>query len=65
MYLDQLKLCVDGLGYVYVCECYVTLDECDEWVYNNIPLPVYLPCCMYWWSSAVVLVFRFMCEGSI
>ena len=33
VYLDQLKLCVDGLGYIYVCECYVTLDECDE------PLP--------------------------
>ena len=23
-------MCVDGLGYVYVCECYVVLDQCDE-----------------------------------
>ena len=33
VYLDQLKfcgVCVDGLGYVYVCECYVALDECAE-----------------------------------
>ena len=25
-----LLLCVDGLGYVYVCESYVVLDQCDE-----------------------------------
>ena len=23
-------MCVDGLGYVYVCEGYVVLDQCDE-----------------------------------
>ena len=23
-------MCVDGLGYVYVCESYVVLDLCDE-----------------------------------
>ena len=23
-------MCVDGLGYVYVCESYVVLDQCDE-----------------------------------
>ena len=23
-------MCVDGLGYVYVCEIYVVLDPCDE-----------------------------------
>ena len=23
-------MCVDGLGYVYVFECYVVLDQCDE-----------------------------------
>ena len=23
-------MCVDGLGYVYVCKSYVVLDECDE-----------------------------------
>ena len=25
-----LCVCVDGLGYVYVCESYVVLDQCDE-----------------------------------
>ena len=34
VYLDQLKfcvvcVCVDGIGYAYVCECSVTYDECD------------------------------------
>ena len=23
-------MCVDGLGYVYACESYVILDQCDE-----------------------------------
>ena len=23
-------MCADGLGYVYVCEGYVVLDQCDE-----------------------------------
>ena len=23
-------MCVDGLGYVYVCESYDVLDQCDE-----------------------------------
>ena len=23
-------MCVDSLGYVYVCESYVVLDQCDE-----------------------------------
>ena len=23
-------MCVDGIGYVYVCESYVVLDQCDE-----------------------------------
>ena len=22
-------MCVDGLGYIYVCESYVALDQCD------------------------------------
>ena len=33
LYFDQLLfcvVCVDGLAYVYVCESYVVLDECDE-----------------------------------
>ena len=32
-YFDQLSfcvVCVDGLGYVYVCKSYVVLDQCDE-----------------------------------
>ena len=23
-------MCVDGLGYVYVCESYIVLDQCDD-----------------------------------
>ena len=23
-------MCVDGLGYVYVCKSYVVLDQCDS-----------------------------------
>ena len=23
-------MCIDGLGYVYVCESYVVLDHCDK-----------------------------------
>ena len=23
-------MCVDGLGYIYVCESYVVLGQCDE-----------------------------------
>ena len=23
-------MCVDGLGYVYVCESYVIIDQCNE-----------------------------------
>ena len=33
VYFDQLYfcvVCVDGLGYVYVCENYVVLDHCDD-----------------------------------
>ena len=33
VYFDQLEfcvVCVDGLVYVYVCESYVVLDQCDE-----------------------------------
>ena len=30
MYFDPLWFCVDGLGYVYVCESCVVLDQCDE-----------------------------------
>ena len=33
VYFDQLLfcvVCVDGLGYVYICESYVVLDQCDD-----------------------------------
>ena len=55
VYLDQLKffvVCVDGLGYVYVRECYFALDECDD-----SPLLVFVPCLCVWWCTEVFLVF--------
>ena len=42
-------LCVDGLRYVYVCESYVVLDQCDE-----SPSLFVLSVCAY---GGVVLVF--------
>ena len=46
-------VCVDSLGYVYVCECYVALDECDE--------PI-LPVCAYGGVVRYFGCFRFLSE---
>ena len=61
VYLDQLKLCgvcVDGLGYVYICECYVAHDECGEPPPSLFVFPVsaYGGVVRYFWC------FRFICE---
>ena len=42
-------MCVYGLGYVYVCESYVVLDQCDE------PLLVCALCLCVWWCSGGIL----------
>ena len=47
-------LIVDGLGYVYVCESYVVLDQCDE------PHPCVCSLSV-WCCSGVFLVFSFLC----
>ena len=44
-------MCVDGLGYVYVCETYVVHDECDD------PPP-----CLCSMSVHMVVYFSFLCE---
>ena len=44
MHLDQLKFCVvcaNGPGYVYVCKCYVVLDESDEAPLFVFPVSAY------------------------
>ena len=47
-------MCVDGLRYVYVCESYVVLDQCNE------PLSLFvLSVCAY---GGVVGCFSFLCE---
>ena len=51
-------MCVDGLGYVYVCEGYVVLDQCDE----PPPLLVCALCLCVWWCSGVFLMFSFLCQ---
>ena len=48
-------MCVDDLGYVYVCEGYVVLDQCDE----RASLFV-LSFCAY--GGVVVGYFSFLCE---
>ena len=45
-------MCVDGLGYVYVCECYAVLDE--SWFV--------LPVCAYGGVMRYFRCFRCMCE---
>ena len=43
-------MCVDGLGYVYVCESYVVLDQCDEpppfLCSLSVPMVVYSEVCV-------------------
>ena len=41
VYFDQLEfcvVCVDDLGYVYVCDGYVVLDQCDELYCDDVRL---------------------------
>ena len=45
-------MCVDGLGYVYVCEGYDMLDQCDE-----PPSLFVLSGCAYGGAVGVFLVF--------
>ena len=57
VYLDLLKfciVCVDIRGYVYVCGCYVDLDE---------PPPCSLfTVCVYGGEARCIWCFRFLCE---
>ena len=50
-------MCVDGLGYVYVCESYVVLDQCDE-----PPSLFVLPVCAYGGVVEYFRCFSFLCE---
>ena len=50
-------LCVDGLGYVYVCESYVVLDQCDE-----SPSLFVLSVCVYGGVVGYFWWFSFLCE---
>ena len=47
-------MCVDGLRYVYVCEGYVVLDQCDETPPCVCSLSVHRV--VYFWC------FHFLCE---
>ena len=47
-------MCVYGLGYVYACESYVVLDQCDEF-----PSLFVLSAVAY---GGVVRYFSFLCE---
>ena len=50
-------MCVDGLGYVYVCESYVVLDQRDE-----PPSLVVLSVCAYGGVVGYFWGFNFLCE---
>ena len=50
-------MCVDGLGYVYVCEIYVVLDHCDE-----PPFLFVLSGGAYGGVVGYVRCFGFLCE---
>ena len=51
-------MCVDGLGYVYVCEGYDVLDQCDE----PSPSLFVLSVCAYGGVVGYFLCFSFLCE---
>ena len=38
----QYVFCVDGLGFVYVCESYVVLDQCEDPPHCLCSLYVYM-----------------------
>ena len=50
-------MCVDGLGYVYVCGSYVVLDQCDE-----PPSLFVLSVCAYGGVVGYLRWFGFLCE---
>ena len=50
-------MCVDGLGYVYVCESYFVLDQCDE-----PPSLFVLSVCAYDGVVGYFWCFSFLCE---
>ena len=50
-------MCVDGLGYVYVCESYLVLDQCDE-----SPSLFVLFVCAYDGVVGYFWCFSFLCE---
>ena len=49
-------VCVDGRGYVYVCESYVVFDECDD------PPPCLCSVCAYGGVVGYFCCFSFLCE---
>ena len=51
-------MCVDGIGYVYVCESYVVLDQCDA----PPPSLYVLSVCVYSGVVGYFTCFSFMCE---
>ena len=56
-----LCVLIDGLGYIYVCESYLVLDECDE----PPPPPsllVCVPCICVWWCNKVFFGDLAFCE---
>ena len=61
VYFDRLwfgVVCVDGLGYVYVCESYIVLDQCNE----PPPSLVVLSVCAYGGVVGYLRCFSFLCE---
>ena len=60
VYFDQLwfcVVCVDVRGYVYVCESYVVLDQCNE-----PPSLFVLSVCAYGGVVGYLRCFGFLCE---
>ena len=53
-------MCVDGLGYVYVCESLVVLDQCDE----PPPSLFVFYVCAYGGVVGYLRCFSFPCEFS-
>ena len=51
-------MCVDGLGYVYVCESFVILDQCEK-----PPSLFVLTVCTYGGVVAYFWCFSFLCES--
>ena len=52
-----LCVCVNGIAYVYVCESYVVLDQCEE-----PPSLFVLSVCAYGGVVMHFFVFSFLCD---